>query len=234
MIEIALVEDQEKWQKTITSYLKKYQEEKSESFAVTIFPSGNDFLKEEKKSFDLAFMDIGLPGKSGMETSKEFRKRNQETCLVFLTELSRFAVDGYEVNAYDFLVKPLDYSFFCLKMDRILSHLKQRGQDTFVIENAGELHRVKIQEIRYIESDKHYLFFHCVSGIYKMRGILDDILKSFQNYSFAKINRSILVNLAAVEGYDKTEVEIQGEKLPLSRVYKADFLSTLNQYLGAK
>ena len=89
-----------------------------------------------------------------------------------------------------------------------------------------------VGDIKYIESEKHYLFFHTDDGIFKMRGALDDIRDFFFGNGFVAINRSLIVNLAYVDGYTVGEVRVAGETLPLSRVYRAAFLDKLAVYLG--
>lgn len=91
---------------------------------------------------------------------------------------------------------------------------------------------VPLNEIKYVESVKHYLFFHTVSDELKMRGTLGEIKPLFKINGFSEINRSLLVNLAYVDGYSQQEVTVAGEQLPLSRVYKTDFLNDLTKFVG--
>lgn len=79
---------------------------------MTYFDNGESFLSQYSSDIDLIFMDIGLPNKNGIDISRENRKKNDDVCIVFLTELFQFAIQGYEVNAYDYLVKPMKYDFF--------------------------------------------------------------------------------------------------------------------------
>lgn len=234
MLEIAIIEDQEKWRKAIGQYFQDYAKEIKENFKITFFETGESFLLSYDNQFDLICMDIGLPGKSGIETSKELRKMNPDVCLIFLTELSQFAVEGYEVNAYDFLVKPMSYEFFKAKMDRILDHIRRNQKRFYSLKNAQEVRKIEISTISFIESDKHYLYYHCEEGTYRERGSLDDIYDFFHENDFVKINRSILVNLKKVDSYSGNDVKVGKDVLPLSRVYKPDFLKALNTYLGTE
>lgn len=87
-------------------------------------------------------------------------------------------------------------------------------------------------DIKYVESVKHYLYIHTVEEELKMRGSLADVKSSFIENNFAEVNRSLLVNLAYVDGYSAAEINVGGEILPLSRIYKADFLNALTRFIG--
>ena len=232
MIKVVVVEDQKKWLQQIDQHLKLYSQERSVLFDVISFETGEAFLSQYQGDADLIFMDIGLPNKNGIEISREIRKKDDRVCLVFLTELSQFAIQGYEVNAYDYLVKPMKYDLFVVKMDRILDHIKRATKKYFTIKEGSDIHRILFDDIFYLESQKHYIYFHCKDETYRMRGSLDDIQNEFLSSGFSKINRSIIVNLDCVSDYTNTEITIGKEVLPLSRVYKADFLKELNQFIG--
>ena len=166
--------------------------------------------------------------------SKELRLKDGRVCIVFLTELSQFAIEGYEVRAFDYLVKPIKYDLFSLKLTRILAHLSQSIRKYATIKDGTLTTRVCFDDIVYIESQKHYVYFHCLDQEYRTRGRLEDIQGEFLAAGFSRINRSIIVNLAHVNGYTSTDVTVKGESLPLSRVYKTDFLRELTLYLGKK
>ena len=234
MFKIIVVEDQEKWWEQISSYLSVYSKDNDVLFEVARFATGESFLAQYDGSADLVFMDIGLPEKNGIDTSKELRLKDGRVCIVFLTELSQFAIEGYEVRAFDYLVKPIKYDLFSLKLTRILAHLSQSIRKYATIKDGTLTTRVCFDDIVYIESQKHYVYFHCLDQEYRTRGRLEDIQGEFLAAGFSRINRSIIVNLAHVNGYTSTDVTVKGESLPLSRVYKTDFLRELTLYLGKK
>ena len=232
MVKIVVVEDQAKWRSELEEHLQKYSWEKGVLFDVAYFDNGEAFLAQMTGDFDLVFMDIGLPGDDGIAISKKLREKNKDVCIVFLTELSQFAIQGYEVNAYDYLIKPMKHDLFVIKMDRILHYLQLTTKKTYIIKEGTLLRRISYDDILYIESQKHYIYFHCKQDTYHMRGSMDDIQNDFLGSGFSKINRSIFVNLAAVSNYTHTDVAVGDDLLPLSRVYKADFLKDLNRFVG--
>lgn len=232
MIKIAVVEDEKKWDDTFRNYIAEYGAKTKRVFEITSFPNGMEFISDYDGGFDLVLMDIAMPHMNGMEAAKRLRAVDGRVCLMFITTLAQYAVNGYDVNAFDFLVKPIEQELFNIKFARAVAHIESKAPKSFVINCAGGMRKMHVDEIKYIESVKHYLFFHTTDGELKMRASLDDVRAFFESNGFVAINRSLLVNLAFVDGYDNNQVTVGGEALPLSRVYRTAFLDKLATHLG--
>lgn len=234
MFRIAIIDDVREQAETISNYAKKYFSDRKEVCSVQIFSDGMDFISDYKGGFDLVLMDIAMPHMNGMETARRLREIDRSVCLIFITTFVQYAINGYEVNAFDFWIKPVNYKLFSLKMDRVLDMPGRLRTTTFAVRSEGVMRMVPFNEIKYVESSKHYLFFHTAMEELKMRGTIEEIKQLFCKNGFSRINRSLLVNLAYVEGYSRKEVTVAGEQLPLSRVYRADFLNELTEFVGGK
>ena len=166
----------------------------------------------------------------GMETSAELRKRGDETCLIFITSMAQYALKGYEVSAFDFLVKPLVYELFCIKFEKALSYIDKKEAYYIKIPNGAK--KVSPGQIAYIESNKHYLEFHVHGDVYKMRGTMKEIQEYFLASHFALINSSVLVNLSMVDEWKGNEIKAAEQMFVISQKYKWEFLDRLTVYMG--
>ena len=108
MIEIAIVEDDQQEQQRLLQYLRRYEEDHQQNFLFSVFDNAFDFL-ESKKSFDIAFLDIMMPNMTGMDAAEKLRTYNNRTVIIFVTTMVQFAIKSYEVDALDYIVKPVSY-----------------------------------------------------------------------------------------------------------------------------
>ena len=182
------------------------------------------------KKVDLLMTDIRMPHMDGLETAATLRKRGDNTCLIFITSMAQYALKGYEVNAFDFLVKPLAYELFCIKFEKALSHIDRSEAYYIKIPNGAK--KVSPGQITYIESNKHYLEFHVHGDVYKMRGTMKEIQEYFLASHFALVNSSILVNLSMVDEWKGNEIKAAGQTFVLSQKYKKEFLDRLTLQMG--
>lgn len=229
---VAIVDDEDKTLEGFEDFISRYSKRINETFYIDKFKDGTTFLDNYKEGYDIVFLDIAMPGINGLETAKILRTKDPSVLLIFMTSLAQYAIKGYEVEAFDYLVKPITYDFFVIKMDKCISSLKKKQPKTFLIKSASESFVTPLNDIKFIESVKHYLFFHLVDKEVKMRGTLNEIKDKFLQNNFVEINRSLIINLSFVEGYTNTEVNVAGESLPLSRLYKTKFLDSLTKFLG--
>ena len=103
MVNIAIVEDNENEANRLLEYLDRYAAENNELFSYRYYPEANAFLEERERTFDIVFMDIMLPGINGMEAAQRLRKSNSRTVLIFVTNMTSYAIKSYEVDALDYI-----------------------------------------------------------------------------------------------------------------------------------
>ena len=224
MIRVALVEDDSEYKQQFLSYLTKYGLEKGIEVQTEYFSDGLSFIQNYHKGYDIVLMDIEMPRLNGIDASKQLRKIDSEVCLIFITT--------FEVNALDFLVKPVSYELFDLKMDKARNYLQKTQSEIYILKMPGETYKIQQMDILYVESQDHYLIFH-VHGKkeeYRIRGKLRDI--SLQEDRFCLIGRSLLVNLAYVEEINDLSLTVAGEVLPLARAYKTILMKKLTTFWG--
>lgn len=232
MLRIAVVEDEKLYSDLLLSYFERVRVEEKIELSCTLFWDGMSFLDEYDSRFDIVFMDIAMPHMNGLEAAKRLREKDRLVPLIFITALAQYAIKGYEVDALDFLVKPVQYELFLLKLKKAIFYLNKDAETSYTITTSAGMQKVPVRDIRYIESSKHYLIFHTASGEVKMRGSMKDILPFFLDKGFAAINSSLLINLCAVENVKGSEAVVAGERLLIARVYKVEFMKKLTAYIG--
>ena len=122
---LALVDDDAEICSLLRAYVQRYNTEYGTSISTYDFTSGSDLLHNyERGVFDVIFLDIEMPGINGMETATQIRRIDDAVALVFVTHLAQFAVQGYEVQASDYIIKPLSYFDFAMKITRILKTIE--------------------------------------------------------------------------------------------------------------
>lgn len=229
---IAIVEDKQAEADALTKYFARYTAEKGERFELTRFASGEEFLQKYHPIYDIVLMDIGLPMANGMETAARLRQMDRLVILIFVTNMAHFAVQGYEVDAFDFIVKPIGYANFALKLQRALNKLSARQDAELVITLSDQISRVSVSQIKYVEISGHRLVYHTVDGDLAAYGNLKEVEAALNSKMFVRCNSCYLVNLSyvrAIRGY----VAIVGtDKLQISRPRRKAFIQALNDYLG--
>ncbi len=232
MFKTAIVEDNSVDAGKLKDFLERFAAKSGEVFIITVFKDAADFLNGYKQIYDMVFMDIELPGINGMEAAHKLRAMDGKVTLIFVTNMARFAVKGYEVDAADYVVKPVHYGEFELKMKRIIRRHKEADESILVVRQSGYM-RLLLREIRYIEVQGHTLMFHTETGMVNGGGTLSETEAKLAGRGFLRCNKCYLVNqrhIVAVEGY--TLKMTGGEEVQISRPRKKAFMSELAESMG--
>lgn len=146
MIKIAVVEDELEMSNILVNFINKFFEENELDVKVTVFNNALKFLDAYNFNFDLIFMDINMPSLDGINASKKLREIDSEVMLIFVTSLAQYAIKGYEVNAFDFIVKPITYYNFALKLTRALDNLSKDDTKIIVINSKTSIKKLKLEK----------------------------------------------------------------------------------------
>ena len=230
---IAVVDDNLNDRKMILDYLSQFFNESGVDYTTSTFEDGVSFLKDYSFSYDFIIFDIDMPQMSGIDTAKELRKKDSNVTIMFVTNMPQYALEGYSVEAVDYVLKPLSYPDFRLKMKKATRYILRNSVKKVTINTTEEgLITVDSSDIYYVESKLHYIYYHTQKGIYKMRAKLTEVEYILLPYHFARSGGSFLINLAYLEKIDGNEIVVAGESLPLSRRMKASLMSAFTKYMG--
>lgn len=230
---VAIVDDEIEARENLHTYLLDYCGKHNISIAFDMFPSAEDFLKNYQAKYDVVFMDIELKDMNGLDASHKLRELDENVVLVFVTNYVQYAVKGYEVNAFDYIVKPISYENFIFKFERVLSKLEYKNNLDFLLLTNNGTRKIKVRDILYVEVFRHTLVYHMNDGNkYSSRGALNLIEEKLSHQGFAKCNRCYLVNLFYVDSVDDFVLNIANEKLIISHPAKKGFMKALADYIG--
>lgn len=133
MYHIAIVEDEKEFREELKNYLKYYGEENHIEFQVTEFSDGAEILEDFKKEFDIILLDIEMPRLNGMDAAELIREKDEDVVLMFITNMAQYAIRGYSVGALDFVMKPITYYTFSMKMKRALKRAQKKEQKPLIL-----------------------------------------------------------------------------------------------------
>lgn len=224
---IAIVEDDSMESSRLKSYITKYAEKSGKPIEIDIFEDGLTFLSDYNAGYDIVFMDIKMPNMNGLDIAKHLRKVDKDVCLIFVTSMSQYAIKGYEVNALDYILKPVEYQNFVDKLIRAERYLETKKSFSILIKFNDTMVKLNTDTILYVAKDKNYLIFRTTQEPYRVRGTLLDVEKQLLQCGFGKCNHGCLVNYKYVNSLNKNTVEVGGESLPLSRRDRQEFVDKL-------
>lgn len=232
VIKIAIIEDSKEYRNILTSYLSQYEIERQTPIIPRLFESGDQFLSEYENDYDIILMDIDMPGINGMDTAKQIRAQGSNVVIMFITNLAQYAIKGYEVDAIDFVLKPIQYYNFANKIDRAVQIAESREAKIIMLQISSGVVKINARDIYYVEIRDHLLYYHTTKKTYEVRGSLKNSEKMLPKGLFARCSNWCLVGLIHVEEIKDNDIIIQGTALPISRRYKKPFMSAFITYMG--
>ncbi len=195
----------------------RWAEERQAEADVETFPSAESFLFRyaEQKDFDILLLDVEMGAMDGVTMARRIRKENETVQIVFITGYSDYISEGYEVEALHYLMKPVSSEKLFSVLDRAAAKLRQ-NEKSLLLELSGEMVRIALHEIRYLDVQKNYVTVHG-----KRDYTVKKSLGEFENeldQRFFRVGRGLILNLQSVRRVTKQEVHLSdGTVLPLPR-----------------
>lgn len=231
-MKIAIVDDERKASALLEGYIDRFKEENSIVIHTAVYNNPNDFLTQYKGDVDLILMDIEMPGLNGIETAKELRRIDSRVVLMFITNMAQYALQGYEVEAVDYVIKPLSYADFSMKMKKAMRYITLNSGEDITLKTSDRIVKVNVLDIIYVEVIRHYLIYHTTRGEVTVRSTMKETEEMLTKYSFVRSHNCYLINLKYVEAIEGNFVRLAGEELAVSRKKKSELLTEFARYVG--
>jgi len=190
----------------------------------------------EKGEVDLMFLDIQMPEISGLDF---LRSLNNTPHVILTTAYKKYALEGYEFNVVDYLLKPISFQRFLKAVNKVQSivleskdvdlsqktidvKLTSKIDDGFIIIKADRKnYKINFQDVNYIEGQKAYVTFHCegdrkITALYSLKDLEQQLPKT----DFIRVHKSYIVSVSSVTAFQAHQIELKGKQIPIGKNYK--------------
>ncbi len=233
MLKIAIVEDEESYRSILCDYLKKYEQETGESIQISIFTDGDEIVENYSAKYDIILMDIEMQFMNGMDAAHKIREVDKAVIIIFITNMAQYAIQGYAVDALDYVLKPISYFAFSQRIQRAVGRMKKREEHYINIVSKSSVNKVAVSDIGWIESEGHRLIYHSKEQVYESTlNSMKEIENELRNCNFFRCNKGYLVNLAHVKAIRDGWAILTNGQVMISRAKKAEFQKALTTYAG--
>ncbi len=232
-MEVAVVDDIRTESDLLSKYLQDFSTEFNENFHISTYENGESFLEKFSGQYDLILMDIDMPGINGIDTARKIRDTDKDVVLMFVTAMPQYALSGYEVDAIDYVIKPVSYPDFALKLKKALRFVvMNKEEEPLMLQTSAGIVSIAINDIYYVESSLHYCIYHTKDSEYRVRENISNAEKKLAPFHFARCNAGYLVALKHVKAIMKDDVQVGDYILKISRSKKASFTEEFTRLLG--
>ncbi len=228
-MKVIIVDDEPRAIDLIVSYLKHFA-----SFElVATFRNGLKALEYlNTNTIDVVFLDINMPHLSGLSLSKMIKPK---TSIVFTTAYSEHALESYDVNTTDYLLKPISLERFSKTITKLID--KQEQQNTIItntrdasptlfVKSGLETHQLKISDIDYLQKDGNYMYYFVLDKKIMARQSIGEALDTLPE-NFIQIQKSYIVNFSKIDSVSTTHVQIGATQIPMGSQYKSNVINKI-------
>ena len=200
---------------------------------ISKYGSGPELLEEYKKGrrFHCVILDMLMVPMDGISTAKEIRSFDFYVPILIVTSTAQFALEGYQVNAWRYLVKPVDKELFLRELVAIYREESFEKPNCYVVRNETGIHRIRYSDIVYFESDLHTIRLRTMKEEYTFRGSISEIEERMAPYFFFRVHKSYVVNLGHIKTIAKSSLLMEnGDSVFLSKHRSAKLYEALLNY----
>ncbi len=231
MIRIAVCDDEKSMSDQIRKMVSDFFRAKNREASIRQFLSGEELLRYDKP-IDVLFLDIQMEGTDGMETARRLRERGFRGTLIFVTVLREMVFSAFDVQAYDYLVKPVRREALERTMERLLASLQNASETGLLVRKGYDSRIIPLTDIVFCESIDRKIYLHLVSSEVVDYYERIENLESKLGSSFFRCHRSYLIHLKYLKSYQNGTAYMEGgRQIPVSRLRGREFSEVILQYM---
>ncbi len=201
------------------------------------YQSGEELINT-KESFDIYFLDIKMGKISGMDIAKHIRKQEeisrQKSIIIFVTGYQEYMEAAFDVNAFHYLIKPIDVEKFSKVFSRAWKKVfvfEEQSKQYIIVKSSGTQQKILLKNIYYIESSNKKVIFHTTNGTLEVYKKMKELENTLGN-TFYRCHRCYFVNMEKISAYSTDNIQLtNGENLLLARKKYSDFIKTYMRYV---
>lgn len=234
MVRMTIVDDDKEFGRRVSAIAREKFHMSGRQCIIRNYDCSQELLWdiEDHYSSDIYCLDIEMPGLSGMALAHEIRSRDNDAYIIFLTSHNDYATDGYEYNAWRFIIKGTEKEKLPMALSAILDDMDKRKEELryYVIENDNNVVRFAVKHIYYLKIEKKYTIFYTKDGTFRERKSLAQVVSDLNAPEFHYLDKSTVVNMAQVKSVGENVRLNNGIELTVSRTQKQNLKRAAADY----
>ena len=233
-LKVLVCDDSAKVADMLDEYAKRLGAELGIPVSVQRFSDGAQLIEQYRGGADILLVDVEMPLLDGIEATQALRGFDQKICIVFVTSFEQYAISGYRVGAYRYMVKPVAYNQFKDELAEAFAREWQNRRKLITVKTKEGLVRLEAHDVMYVETLRnHRVMLRCLGREVDASSSIATLEGQLEGRSFFRVHRAFLVNLAHARGYGAQSVTMaDGVEVPLSKYKRREFKEAFARYMA--
>lgn len=235
MLKIAICEDESSQRTKLKEYINKaLTENTNKEYEIIEYERGETILEDYPRGVDIIFLDIQMDNINGMDTARKIREFDENVEIIFITGVWEYVQEGYEVRAYRYLIKPVEFENFQKQLCLCISEIEKNRKSYMIATYKGDTNKIAISSILYIETEGRNTIIHTINETYKSNVGINKLERELENKTFVRCHNSFLINLEHINKIDSSSVKLYNYEVPVSRHKMKELKLRFTSFLGDK
>ena len=227
MLQVAVCDDEVIECCNMAKRIKEIMEEMKIPCIIRQFRSGGELL-QALESFDIVFLDIIMQDLDGMKTAQAFRKKASDKILIFVSSSREYVFEAYDVEAFQYLLKPVDDRKLKNVLQKAIVKTQSRSQEFIIVSRERQKKKLFLDDIYYFEIKGRIVDAHGPEEIFTYYEQIGELENKIRDKGFFRCHKSYLINLKYVDGYSRKEVVLEnGEKIVIAKRRYDEFVQEM-------